>query len=99
MHRQIMIEINSNCSRVDAVKASATQLKMQVDQVPHRVPMSDPLRKAQAEIQSLDTQVKNGDARKAEAALSTAQSAVKMLQTQAPAAASLRFQRGVDAYA
>jgi len=94
-----MIDINSNCSRVDAVKTSVTQLKMQVDQVPHRVPTSDTLRKAQAEIQSLEAQVKNGDARKAEVALSTAKSAVQELQTHTPAPAPLKFQRGMDAYA
>jgi uncharacterized coiled-coil DUF342 family protein len=91
-----MINPGSNCSRVDAVKATANQLQMQLDQTPRTTPASDALRKAQGEIQSLNSQIKSGDARKAETALSSAKSAVNELQTQAPAPKKL--QRGLDMY-
>ena len=92
-----MIDANSNCSRVDAVKASANQLKMQVDQAPHTLPPDENYRKARSQIQSLDQQIKSDDAKKAETALSTAKAAVTQLQTQKPA--STQFTRGLDAYA
>lgn len=75
-----MIDVNSNCSRVDAVKAMAAQLRMQAAQAPHTVPADDNYRQVQTKLASLDTEVKNGDARKAEAALSTAKNAVSDLQ-------------------
>ena len=92
-----MIDVNSNCSRVDAVKASANQLKMQVDQAPHAMPADGNYRKAQSEVQAVDQQVKSGDAKRAETALSSAKAAVNELQAQKPAAP--KFQRGVDVYA
>jgi len=90
-----MSDLNSNCSRVDAVKASANQLKMQLAQAPHSVPEDDGYRKAQDQLQALDAQIRNGDAQKAETALSSATAAVKELQTQNPGP---KFQRGLDAY-
>ncbi len=92
----MMIAANSNCSRVDAVKATANQLKMQLDQAPRSTPASDALRKAQSEIQSLDSQIRSGDAKKAETALTDAKSAVTQVQRQSPPG---KFQRGLDAYA
>jgi hypothetical protein len=70
---------------------------MQVDQSPHTVPTDPNLKKAQSELQSLDGEIKKGDAQKAEMALSTAKSAVKDVQTQKPAAPA--FSRGVNVYA
>lgn len=93
-----MIDANSNCSRVDAVKARATQLKMQLDQAPRTEPENDTLRKAQSQVQALDTQVKAGDAKKAETALATAASAVQQLQTQNPGG-DTSLKRGLDVYA
>jgi len=92
-----MIDINSNCSRVDAVKASANHLKMQIDQTPHSVPESDSYRKAQNQIQALATVVQQDDAQKAETALSMLKSTVNTLQTQS--AAPVNPARGLDAYA
>ena len=91
-----MIDINSNCSRVDAVKAMASQLKMQVAQAPHTTPPDKNVQKAQSQLDSLDIEVKKGDAQKAEIALSTARSAVTELQTQRPKSSSAR---GLDVYA
>lgn len=82
-----MIDINSNCSRVDAVKAMASQLKMQAGQVPHTDPADDRYRQVQGKLATLDTDIKKGDAKKAEAALSSAKNALKQAQTQ-PATAS-----------
>jgi hypothetical protein len=96
-----MIAVNSNCSRVDAVKASATQLKLQVDQAPKSAdaPASDSYRKAQSQIQSLDTAVKQGDAQKAETALATAKSAVQQFQTQTQGQNTSKFPGRLDVYA
>jgi len=91
-----MINIDSNCSRVDAVKASANQLKMQVDQTP-RTPGDQTYRKAQSQLQALDSDIKSGNAQKAETTLSTAKSTVQQLQTQSNTAT--KFQRGLNAYA
>ena len=77
-----MIDVNSNCSRVDAVKSMASQLKMQAAQLPHSNPTDDNYRKIQAKLDSVDTAVKKNDARQAENALSTAKSALNQLQTQ-----------------
>ena len=95
----MVIDVNSNCSRVDAVKASANQLKMRVDQAPHTTPADTAYRKAQSQIQSLDQTVKAGDAQKAETALSTAKSTVNELQTQDTSANTTTFKRGLDVYA
>jgi hypothetical protein len=94
-----MIDLNSNCSRVDLVKATANQLKMQVEQAPHTVPESDPYRKAQNQIDSLEQSIKGGDAKKAETALSTAKSAVQELQTQSQPASSSAYCGHLDVYA
>lgn len=93
-----MIAVNSNCSRVDAVKASAQQLQMQLEQAPQTTPESSQYRKAQSQLQGLQAQVKGGNAQKAETALSTAKSAVQALHTQnAPTAAGP--QSSLDVYA
>lgn len=56
-----MIDVNSNCSRVDSVKAMAAQLRMQAVQLPHTVPESPAYRKVQGQLDALDTEVKKGD--------------------------------------
>jgi hypothetical protein len=75
-----MISVNSNCSRIDAVKASANQLKAQAALTPPSAQKTDSYRKAQSQIQSLDQEIKTGDAQKAETDLSSTASAVKALQ-------------------
>jgi len=92
-----MISANSNCSRIDAVKARAAQLEMWVTQAAHTKAAKDTYHKAQSEIQALNSAIKSGDARKAETALSSVSSTVRQLQSQAaPADAS---GRRLDAYA
>jgi hypothetical protein len=92
-----MIDVNSNCSRVDAVKSVANQLKMQLAQAPKSAAESDSYRKAQSQLQALDQDVKSNNAQKAETALSTATSAVQTLRTQD--SSSSQTQNGLDVYA
>jgi hypothetical protein len=93
-----MIAVNSNCSRVDAVKASAQQLQMQLEQAPQTTPESSQYRKAQSQLQGLEAQVKSNNAQKAETALSTAKSAVQALHIQSTPSATAT-QPGLDVYA
>jgi hypothetical protein len=93
----IMVAVNSNCSRIDAVKAMSKQLQMQVDQAPHSTPESESYRKAQSQVQALDSQIKTGNAQQAETALSTATTAVMQLDAQNPTTDNLRS--GLDVYA
>ena len=90
-----MIDINSNGSRVDAVKAMAEQLEMQVAKAPYSVPENDSYRNAQEQIQDLDQEVNNGNAQNAETALVTATTAVTKLQTQ-DTSGTPEFQRGLN---
>lgn len=75
----IMISAANNCCRIDAVKASANQLKLKLAQ--HAAADSnDPrFRSASQQVQSLDGQLKSGDANKAELALSAARSSIERL--------------------
>ena len=98
-----MIDVNSNCSRVDAVKAMAGLLRMQAPP-PARTTGSDPQqRRVQNQLNALDEAVKQGDAQKAENILAAAASAVKELQTQSPRPGSEpgsgQVFRGLDVYA
>ncbi len=92
-----MIEANSNCSRVDAVKSRATQLRMQLDQMPRSQPADPAVQKAQSQVQTVDTAVKKDDAQQAETALSTATNAVKQAQTTSQKQSSVW--RGLNVYA
>jgi hypothetical protein len=92
-----MISVNSNCSRIDAVKAAANQLQRQIALAPQKSPESESYRKAQGQLQSLQAQIKTGQAQSAETALSTATSAVKSLQT--TGTSSSADQHVLDAYA
>jgi hypothetical protein len=87
-----MIDVNSNCSRVDSVKAMAAQLRMQAVQLPHTVPESPAYRKVQGQLDALDTEVKKGDARQAETALASAKSVLNSVESQPET-------RRLDAYA
>ena len=66
-----MIDCNSNCSRVDAVKATANQLKLQMTAM-MRSDRADLSRKVKADLEAVDGHIKSGDAKKAEEALSVA---------------------------
>ena len=92
-----MIDVNSNCSRVDAVKARAAQLRMELDQVPRRAPEDDKLKAAKTQVESLENAVKKGDAATAERALSTATPVVQAVQTESALKNPLRD--GLDVYA
>jgi hypothetical protein len=78
---------------VDAVKALANQLKLQLAQAPQKTPADENYRKAQSEIQTLESEIKSGDAQKAETAFATASQTLKTLQTQ-----SAQSSRSLDAY-
>jgi hypothetical protein len=75
----IMISAASNCCRVDAVKASANQLKVKFAQHPAGDPADSTLRSARQELQALDGQLQSGDANKAELALSAAKLSIEKL--------------------
>ena len=75
-----MISASSNCSRIDAVKASANQLKIQTVK-PSSTKETDSAdasaSKVKSDIQTLDDSIKSGDAKKAELALSNVKSDVR----------------------
>ena len=87
-----MISAASNCCRVDAVKASANQLKAKFAQHAASDAADPTLRSAGQELQTLDSQLKSGDANKAELALSAAKSSIDRLDYTAPAATAHRHQ-------
>jgi hypothetical protein len=67
-----MIDANSNCSRIDAVKAAANELKVQssaANSATGATRPNDPAGKLKGDLQNLDTQIKSGDPKKAEIAL------------------------------
>ena len=74
-----MICASSNCSRVDAVKASANQLKMKLSQHEDAAAADDRMRAAKQQVAALDSQIKRGDAATAELALAAARSSVSQL--------------------
>jgi hypothetical protein len=94
----VMVDANSNCSRVDAAKAAANQLSLQLAQAPQGTQKSDSYRKAQAQLQNLNQDIKSNNAQKAETALSSATSAVKQLNAQTSSTPG-GFQAGLDVYA
>jgi len=73
-----MIAVNSNCSRLDAVKASANELKIQFTRPASVLSGASPqIKAAENDLQALDDSIRKGDAKKAELALSAAQSAIR----------------------
>jgi len=74
-----MVSLSSNCCRVDAVKASANQLKSQYFQVKPAKGGEPSSQIVSEKLQSLDAQIKAGDANKAEVALLSARAAVQQL--------------------
>jgi hypothetical protein len=100
-----MIDVNSNCSRVDAVKALANQLQTQFAPPPSPTGTDSQTRKIKSDFQALDADVKADDAKKAEAALAVTRKDIATAQTERnpdaknePAAVSSPF-RGLDVYA
>jgi hypothetical protein len=99
-----MIAVNSNCSRVDAVKAAATLLKLQ-SSVSGSTPTepsaqgSDAVRKVKSDLQALDNVIKSGDAQKAELALAATRKDVAAAQEAAPQKSAANDFNGLDAYA
>jgi hypothetical protein len=65
-----MIDCNSNCYRVDAAKALANQLRTQAVTKQKTEDGDAKSGRLQGELQNLDTQIKSGDAKKAEDAVS-----------------------------
>ena len=100
-----MIDVNSNCSRVDAVKALANQLQTQFAPPPSPTSTDTQTRKIKSDFQALDAEVKADDAKKAETALAVTRKDIATAQTEPKpdvknlaAAGSPPF-RGLDVYA
>jgi precorrin-4 methylase len=73
-----MVSLTGNCCRVDAVKATATQLKQQLA-TRHANEDDSETRAASRRLEAVDVEIKANDANKAELALSTAKSAIDKL--------------------
>lgn len=74
-----MISAASNCCRIDAVKSSLNQLKAKLAQHSDGDSTDPTLRSASQNLQTLDNQLKSGNAIKAELALSAAKSSIEKL--------------------
>ncbi|MGB8167276.1 MAG: hypothetical protein WCF18_07265 [Chthoniobacteraceae bacterium] len=73
-----MISPACNCSRIDAVKATANQLKLATEKAHTKDgPDSPDQRAVRSRLEALDESIKSGDASKAELALSTARAAMR----------------------
>ena len=98
-----MIQINSNCSRLDTVKARANELSVQAAGTPATGSAAETARKAKSDLASVQAEVKTGDAKKAEAALAVAKrdvSAELAAATPArPATQAGTASGGLDVYA
>jgi hypothetical protein len=94
-----MIDANSNCLRVDAVKAAATEIKLQSPAASANpaAGSKDPARKVQGDLQTLDGDIKSNDAKKAELALAVTKKDIAAATSQP--AAFRKNSRGMDAYA
>jgi hypothetical protein len=99
-----MIAINSNCSRVDAVKAAATLLKLQStiagsSATGSSAQGSDAARKVNSDLQALDGVIKTGDAQKAELALAATRKDVEAAETAPRQKSGTQDYQSLDAYA
>ena len=94
-----MIDANSNCSRVDAVKAAATQIKLQTPGASAHpaAGANDTARKVQGDLQALDGDIKSNDAKKADLALAVTKKDIAAATSQP--ATFRQNSRGMDAYA
>ncbi|HTP38819.1 MAG TPA: hypothetical protein VMI92_04530 [Steroidobacteraceae bacterium] len=79
-----MLSASSNCSRIDAVKASANQLRLQVPQGAGNGQSNSRVQAANRQLQTVDATVRTGNAEKSELALSSARTAVQQLTYSAP---------------
>ena len=99
-----MIDINSNCSRVDAVKAAAGQIKLQwgISKPTPADPAAqgnDSSLKVKSDLTTLDSQIKVGDAKKAEQALAVTKKDVAAAETTGSQKPPAHSTRGFDIYA
>jgi hypothetical protein len=99
-----MISVNSNCSRVDAVKAAATLLKLQSSVAGSSTTSpsaqgTDAARKVKSDLQALDGVIKSGDAQKAEVALAAVKKDVDAAESAAQQKSTNEDYRGLDTYA
>lgn len=90
-----MCSASSNCSRIDAVKATANQLKLQkLQQAAVKNPDGFQSKAVKSGLAELDASIQTGDAQKAELALANARNAIQRLDA-APASGS-RLQPAQD---
>jgi hypothetical protein len=98
-----MISPNSNCSRVDAVKAAANRIEILSSATNSNpapaTPANDSARKVKSDLQTLDRQVKSGDANAAEIALAVAKKDLETAQTAVQPQSPGRDPRSLDVYA
>jgi hypothetical protein len=99
-----MMDINSNCSRVDAVKAAASQIKLQwgaSQPAPADAAKSgnDSSGKVKSDLTALDSQIKTGDAKKAEQALAVTRKDVAAAVTTSHPPSPNPALRGFSTYA
>ena len=100
-----MIDLNSNCSRVDTVKAMANQMKIQSAAPRGTDPSDATSRKVRNDLQALDEHIKAGDAKKAEAALEVVRKDLETKKSEEPSNSARREQdaiaslRALDSYA
>jgi hypothetical protein len=105
-----MIDANSNCSRVDAVKALAGQLKLQsapklASGDPGSASGADGSQKIKSDFQDVEEAVRANDAKKAEQALAVVRNDLAAAQnseqknSENKNAAGQQPFRGLDAYA
>jgi hypothetical protein len=99
-----MIAVNSNCSRVDAVKAAAVLLKLQSGTAAASASASsaqgsDAARKVNSDLQALDGVIKSGDAQKAELALAATKKDVDAAEAATHQQSGSQDYQGLDTYA
>jgi hypothetical protein len=96
-----MINANSNCSRVDAVKAAANQLELLSGATGSSptAPTSSAARKVKSDLLTLDDQIRTGDAKKAELALAVTKKDVQASETAPDPKSTVGDPRALDAYA
>src|SRR5271165_4874262 len=99
-----MIAVNSNCSRVDAVKAAANQLMLQSSvtgsgSTAPNAQANASARKVKSDLLTLDGQIRTGDAKKAELALAVTKKDVTAAEAVTRQKSASQDSRGLDAYA
>ena len=93
-----MLSLSSNCCRIDSVKATANQLKIQLAQANSANAPDPKTQSANGQLQSLDAQIRTGNADKAELALSSARTAIEQLQYSPPGHSTTRTDQQPPVY-